>query len=166
MSRSRVLRFLLLAAALCASGLLAAGCGSSSTLLATADAARLQRDVASIRSAASVHNPAAAHAAVRALEADVSQLRAAGRLAPADASVLLSDADQVDRRVSLEVRSPASPAPTSSPAQTTSPAQTGPTVPAGSPPPPGAGHGPHGKGKGKGHGDGNGQGGGGGDGGD
>ena len=146
MPLSRFLKFALLAVT-------AAGCGSSSTSLAPADAARLHRDVASIRSAAGGHNPAAAHAAVRTLEADISRLRAANRIAPADASVMLSDAGQIDRKVPKAAAPPASPsaAPASGP---------GPQAPA------------KGKDKGKGHGHGNdngngqGNGGDGGDGGD
>jgi hypothetical protein len=142
MAWSRFLRFPLLAAALCTT---AAGCGSSSSSLATGDGARLHRDVASIRVAASGHDPAAAHAAVRTLEADVAQLRTAGKLAPADASVLMADAGQVDRRVTIEVHAPAALAP----ATTTSPPAR-PVAPA-SPakPHPAPAHGPHGKGKGK-----------------
>ena len=98
--------------------------------------------------------------AVRTLEADITQLKAAGRLAPADASVLLSDAGQVDRGVSLEVRAPTASAPPS-PTTTTTPASP---TPAGPPAPqPGAGHGPGPKGKDKGHGHGGGGGGNGGD---
>jgi hypothetical protein len=145
MTWSRSLRFLLLAPALCTA---AAGCGGSSTSLATADAARLHRDVASIRAAASGHNPAAAHAAVRTLEADVSRLRSAGRLAPADASVLLADAGQVDRKVPRQVTAPAAQATPTAPATVATP------------------QGPHGKGNGHGNGNGDGDGGDGGDGGD
>jgi hypothetical protein len=156
MAWSRVFKLAMLVAVLC---ITAAGCGSSSTSLAAGDAARLHRDVATIRSAAGGHNPAAAHAAVRTLEADISQLRAAGRLAPADASVLLSDVGQADRRVTVEVRAPTAP---EQPASTT---PVGPTTPAGPTAAP-APHGPGpGKGKDKGHGHGHGKGGGG-DGGD
>lgn len=162
MTRLRFFRFSLLAAALCTIASLAAGCGASSSSLVGADAAKLHKDVASIRSAANARNPAAAHAAVRTLEADIAQLKAAGRLAPADASVLLSDAGQVDRRVSLEVRAPAASTRTST--TPTSPASTSPAPAAGPSPAPGAGHGPHGPGKDKGHG--HGHGGGGGNGGD
>jgi hypothetical protein len=96
---------------------------------------------------------------VRTLEADISQLRAAGRLAPADASVLLSDVGQADRRVTVEVRAPTA---HEQPASTT---PVGPTTPAGPTAAP-APHGPGpGKGKDKGHGHGHGKGGGG-DGGD
>jgi hypothetical protein len=154
MAWSRLFKFMLPAAILCTS---AAGCGNSSPSLATADAARLHRDVASIRAAANGHNPAAAHTAVRTLEADISELRAANRLAPADAEILLSDAGQADRRVALEVRARAAPAP----ATTTTTAG-----PATTPPAPGPGHGKHGKGKGHDNGDGQGGGGDGGDGGD
>ena len=149
----RFFRFSLLAAGLCTIAGLGAGCGSSSNSRAGADAANLHRDVATIRSAASGHNPSAAHAAVRTLEADIAQLKAAGRLAPADASVLLSDAGQVDRGVSLEVRAPTASAPPS-PTTTTTPASP---TPAGPPAPqPGAGHGPGPQGKDKGHGHGGG----------
>ena len=154
MAWSRLFKFMLPAAVLCAS---AAGCGNSSNSLATADAARLHRDVANIRAAANGHNPAAAHTAVRTLQVDISELRAANRLAPADAEILLSDAGQADRRVALEVRARAAPAP----ATTTTTAG-----PATTPPAPGPGHGKHGKGKGHDNGDGQGGGGDGGDGGD
>ena len=76
MAWSRFLTLAILVAVLC---ITAAGCGSSSTSLATADAARLHQDVASIRSAANRRDPAAAHAAVHTLEADISHLRAAGQ---------------------------------------------------------------------------------------
>ncbi len=121
----------------------------------------LHKDVADIRSAAAVHNPEAAHAAVRTLEADIARLRAAGMLAPADAGVLLSDARQVSRRVSLEVHAPA-PSPAAAPPPP--PASAG-AAPVGGP---GESQGAagHGRGHGKhGHGDGGG-GGGGGNGGD
>jgi hypothetical protein len=153
MAWSRFLKFSLLAAVLCTT---VAGCGGSSTSLATADAARLHRDVASIRSAANGHNPAAAHRAVRILEADISQLRAANKLAPADAAVLLSDAGQADRRVTFEVRAPAASAAPAAPAPASTP---GPATPATNPPSPGPGHAKHGKVKGHGHGNGKGDGG-------
>ena len=146
MARARFLKFSLPAAVLCTA---ATACGSSSsTSLATVDAARLHHDVASIRSAANGHDPAAAHAAVRTLDADISQLRAANRLAPADASVLLSDAGQIDRKVPPEVSAPAEPA---APASAPGP---GPQPPA------------KGKGRSKGHGNGHRHGNGQGDGGD
>lgn len=152
MAWSRLLTFALLAVA-------AGGCGSSSTSLAPADAARLHRDVASIRSAANGQK----RAAVRTLVADITQLRAANRIAPADASVLLTDAGQVDRKVPKAVSAPASPsaAPAPGPGQA-----HGPQPPAHGPQPPGPQPPDKGKAKanGKGHGDGNG--GGGGDGGD
>ena len=167
MTRLRFFRFPLLAAALCTTAWLAAGCGSASRSLAGADAAKLHHDVASVRSAASARNPAAAHKAVETLKADIAQLKAAERLAPGDASVLLSDAGQVDRTVSIEVRAPAAFTGTSGSTGTT--ATTSPTgagAPAGAGPPasPGAGHDHHGHG---GHGgDGGGNGGGNGGGGD
>ena len=152
MAWSRFLMFALLAVT-------AAGCGSSSSSLATTDAERLHRDVASIRAAATAHNPAAAHRAVRTLEADVSQLRAANRIAPADASVLLGDAGQVGREVPAEMSAPVAPtAPTApagpaSPTSSASPAQApgpGPQAPAqGKAKEKGHGHG-HGKGQGDG----------------
>jgi hypothetical protein len=157
MAWSRFLTLAMLVAVLC---ITAAGCGSSSTSLATADAARLHQDVASIRSAANRRDPAAAHAAVRTLEADISHLRASGRLAPADALVLLADAGQSDRRVTVDVRAPAAPASTN----TSAPAS--PAASPGSAPPPEAGPGNHGPGKGDGKGKGHGHGGKGVDGGD
>src|ERR1700751_3665720 len=127
--------------------LTAAGCGSSSSSLATTDAARLHRDVASIRAAAGAHNPAAAHTAVRTLEADITQLGAANRIAPADASVLLSDAGQVDRKVPNEASAPASPGAVHAPA---TPAPRGAVHAPAPPPPPGPAQGPPAKVKGKG----------------
>lgn len=156
-----VLRLSVVAAAVCIVVLLAAGCGSSSASLPAADAARLHKDVAGVRSAASAHDPAAARAAVRTLRADVARLRAAGMLAPADAGVLLSDAGQVNRRVLVEVHART---PASAPAAAPSPAPAAGTPPSSGPAesPPAAGHG---KGHGK-HGRGRGKGGDGGDGGD
>ncbi|HTT27852.1 MAG TPA: hypothetical protein VMG37_05545 [Solirubrobacteraceae bacterium] len=103
--------------------------------------------MANISAATNAHKPTVAHAAVRTLEADISHLRATNRIAPADASVLLTDAGQIDRKLST-------------PATSATPAT--PAAPAANPPPPGPGHGKHGPGKGKGHGPGDG----GGDGGD
>lgn len=156
-----VLRLSSAAAALCTVAQLAAGCGSSSSSLAAGNATRLHHDVSAIRSAAAARNPVAAHTAVRTLQADVGRLRAAGMLAPADAGVLLSDASEVNRRVSLEVhaRAPARPAAASpaAPAAGAAPSRG----PSGSPGAVGHGEG-HGKGHGK-HGRGRGDGGDGGD---
>lgn len=145
----RVLRVSVLAAALCAVALLATSCGSSSGPLAPGDAMRLHKDVGRIRAAAAAHRPQAASAAVRTLEADIGRLGAGGRLSKADARVLLSDASQVNRRVSLEVHAPA-PAPpaASTPAPAPSTGVARPRAPIGSP---GAtGHGRHGRGHGEG----------------
>lgn len=147
-----VRRVSVLAAVLCAVAVLAAGCGSSSATLAGGDAIRLHKDVAGIRAAAATGRPEAAHAAVRALEADIGRLRAGGMLASADAGVLLSDAGQVNRRVSLEVHAPApsSAAASASPPAPSTKAQSG--NPVESPGPTGhrKGHGKHGRGRGDG----------------
>jgi hypothetical protein len=86
---------------MCTVAAVAAGCGSRSNSLAAADAAKLHQDVAGIRSAAAGRNPQAAVAAVRTFQTDVARLQATGRLAQSDATVLLSDATQIDRRVAL-----------------------------------------------------------------
>jgi hypothetical protein len=125
-----------MAVALCTVTAAATGCGSQSTSLAAADAARLHQDVAGIRSAAAHANPQAAVAAVKTLQSDVTRLQTTGKLAQADAAVLLSDAGQVAQRVALEVHMPASHAP--------APPTPVPPVPA----PPGQG-GPHGNAHGK-----------------
>jgi hypothetical protein len=155
----RVRRSAIVAAALCTVAAAAAGCGSQSSSLAAADAARLHQDVAGIRSAAAGRNPQAAVAALRTFQADVARLQATGKLAQSDAAVLLSDASQVDHRVALEVHATAAQTPAS-------PAPAGPSAgsagPAG-PPPPAHGGKDHGKHKGD-HGPGGG--GNGGDGGD
>jgi hypothetical protein len=156
-----VLRLSIAAAAVCTVAQLAAGCGSSSASLRAGDAARLHKDVAGIRSAAAAHNPDAAHRAVRTFEADVGRLRAAGRLAPADAGALLSDASRVNGRVSLEIhaQTPAPRPATTPPAQSSGPAES--PGPAGQGNGRGKGHGKHGGRRSDG-----GDGGGGGDGGD
>lgn len=147
--RPGVLRLSVLAAALCTVAPLAAGCGSSSAPLATGNAMRLHNDVASIRAAVAAHHPETAHAAVRALEADVGRLRAGGMLSSADAGVLLSDAGQVNHRVSLQVHARA-PAPASGSAPPPAPA-TGAARSSGAVESPGAnGHGKHGRGRGDG----------------
>lgn len=142
-----VLRLSVVAAALCTVAQFAAGCGSSSAPLAAGDATRLHKDVAGIRAAAAARNPDAAHAAVRTLKADIGRLRAGGTLSSADAGVLLSDASQVNRRVSLEVHARA-PAPAPPPSTGAAPS-SGPVASPGATDH-GKGHGKHGRGRGDG----------------
>jgi hypothetical protein len=145
-------------------GASATGCGSSSTgPLAAADAAHLHRDVSAIRSAVQRDDPQEARAAVTALKSDISQLKAARKLAPTSAGVMESDATQLARRIATEVRAPSESR--SGPARSEAPAPQSPAPPAGGPGgPPSGGNGGHGGNGGDG-GDG-GDGGGGGDGGD
>jgi len=97
-----------------------------------------------IRSAAAAGNAQLAHAAVTALRGDVGRLSARGQLAPSDAHLLMTEAAQVDGRISIDVK----PAP-SLPA-TPQPSAVTPSAPSVG----------NGDGKGKGHGGGHGDGGG------
>jgi hypothetical protein len=142
-----MLRLSVATAAACTIAQFAAGCGSSSASLPAGVSSRLHTDVAGIRSAAAAHDPKAAHAAVRRFEADVRRFRGADMLASANASMLLSDVSQVNRRVSLEVHAatpahlpPAGAPPAPSPGAAPSSGPVEPPGPAG-----------HAKGHGKGH---------------
>ncbi|GAC1439183.1 MAG: hypothetical protein NVSMB51_16750 [Solirubrobacteraceae bacterium] len=139
--------------ALAAAMLLLAGCGGSAApqALAPADSALLHRDVSAIRAAAASRVPAVAHAQLAAFRTHVQALASAGRLAAADARLLLRLADHGDGRISAEVH-PAAPQPAAPPAVSAAP-----QTPAAAPASPGDNG--HGKGKGKGNGKGGGDGG-------
>jgi hypothetical protein len=126
-----------------ASALLAAvaigGCGGSAAggRLAASDAATLHQDVGLIRAAAAARNAGGADAAAAKLRGDVGRLLDTGRLSAGDGQLMLRAVAEVDRRISVELQTPA--------------------PPAGGAVPPGPGEG-HGKGHGHGHGQGEGQG--------
>jgi hypothetical protein len=133
-------------------GLAGCGGGSAPTTISTSDAAKLHGDVQRIRSAAAARNPQLAHAALDSLRSDVARLSSRGELASPDAKLMMTEAGQVDSRISAEVKPVAAAPATPQPSDT---AQSAPPAPAAP-----------GKGKDKGNGNGNGHGGGGGDGGD
>jgi hypothetical protein len=115
---------------------LLSGCGQAAPTGISASSVRtLRTDVQTIRLSASRHNAGQARAAVTALHDEISRLVTGGELNRADARVLEADANQVDARVTAEVK-PVSTAP----AITTT--STAPTPPAG--PPAGHGKGPGG----------------------
>lgn len=130
-------------------------CGSSSpAAISASTASTLHRDVQRIRSDATDHHVRAAHTAVRALRSDISRLVAQGELARSDARLLMTEASQVDSRVSVEVKAVSTTSITQTSASSpptptaTQPAPAAPATPRNGK---GEGNG-HGKGEGKGHG--------------
>jgi hypothetical protein len=118
-----VRRGLVLFSSLCVLALLSA-CGSSSrAAISASTAGTLHRDVQQIRLAAAGHHAHAAHADVNMLRRDITRLTARGELARADARVLMVEADQVDGRVSIEVKAVSTTA-TAQPSPTTPPRTT------------------------------------------
>lgn len=71
------------------------GCGASVQALDEADRAGLHAHVQQVRAAAAADDPATARAAVAAFRADVRRLLADGRIDPADAQALLTEAAAV-----------------------------------------------------------------------
>lgn len=144
----------------------AAGCGGPPppTPMASADATRLRADVGAVRQAAGAGQPLRAHQAVAAMRAQIHQMLDAGRLSSVDGRLLLREAGQADRRISVEVKprvtptpSPGSPTTTSVPQSTPSGPQTTTSGPSATSP--AASRGDHGPGHGQGHGHGGGDGG-------
>ena len=131
------------ALSLVAAAVLCAGCGSSATGgVPAAELTRLHGDVATASAAAAGHDPNRAAVALGSLRSEIVALRGSGRLSSVRAQILLTEVQQAQARITVDV----APAPA---AQPVAPAAQ-PIAPAGNN---GNGNG-NGDGKGKGHGDG------------
>lgn len=120
----------LLSALIVLMGLSACGSSSPAAAISASTASTLHGDVQRISSAAADHHAQLARVAVSALRSDISALVARRELSPSDARVLMTEASQVNGRISLEVKAVSTPSTTQTSAVTASTPTATPPAPA------------------------------------